>query len=77
MPKALQCKGSPDHNAIIAESYKSWEDGTEVVCVFEFHSSLEHGRESPRASTAVTTGGDAKTNVIIPDNKYIQKYVLE
>lgn len=76
MPKALQFKGVPDHNAIIAESYKGSEDEIEVVCVFEFHSELEHGSESPRASTVVMTGVEAKTNVTIPENMYIQKYVL-
>lgn len=42
-----------------------------------FQSSLEQGSISPRASTVVTTGGQAYIRVIDPENMYTQKYVLE
>ena len=78
MPKGLHVIGSPDHNAIIASSYKVDEGGMhKLVADCRFHSSLEHGRISPRASTVVTTGGEAYIRVIDPDNMYTQKYVLE
>jgi hypothetical protein len=51
--------------------------GTQVrALILVFQSSVEQGRASPLASTVVTTGGDANISVMLPENKYMQKYVL-
>ena len=74
IPKALHCNGFPDHNAIIASSYRQVDGGTQdIAFIFEVHSSVEQGSMSPRASTVVTTGGEANIKVIDPENRYIQK----
>jgi hypothetical protein len=76
-PNALQRTGFPDHKAIMASSYRQVAGGVQAIALtLDVHSCVAQGRESPRASTVVTTGGAANIKVIDPENKYIQKYVL-
>ena len=78
MPNALKSDGVPDHNAIIASSYRVVVGGVQFRgSTSEDQSSVEQGSNSPRASAVVTTGGVANTRVMVPENIYIQKYILQ
>src|SRR5277367_5380768 len=77
MPNAPQSDGVPDHNAIIALSFRVEDGGVQPLgSTSNVHSSVEHGSSSPRASAVVPTGGVAKRSVMPPENMYIQKDVL-